>query len=40
MRKLIIAVAAFALFSTGSAFAEKIRIGVTPGPHAQIMEKV
>jgi D-methionine transport system substrate-binding protein len=40
MRKLIIAAAAFALFSTGSAFAEKIRIGVTPGPHAQIMEKV
>jgi D-methionine transport system substrate-binding protein len=30
---------AFALFA-GSAAAETIRIGVTPGPHAQIMEKV
>lgn len=25
---------------TGAAFAETIKVGVTPGPHAQIMEKV
>ncbi|MHB2263972.1 MetQ/NlpA family ABC transporter substrate-binding protein [Aliihoeflea sp. PC F10.4] len=31
---------AFAALLAGSAFAETIRIGVTPGPHAQIMEKV
>ncbi|MGK6311832.1 MetQ/NlpA family ABC transporter substrate-binding protein [Neorhizobium sp. DT-125] len=39
MKKLILA-AAFAAFSVATAFAEDIKIGVTPGPHAQIMEKV
>jgi len=39
MKKLIIA-AALAAFAAGSALAEDIKIGVTPGPHAQIMEKV
>lgn len=40
MKKLIIAASIAALFSAGSAFAETIKIGVTPGPHAQIIEKV
>jgi D-methionine transport system substrate-binding protein len=40
MKKLIIAASIAALFSAGAAFAESIKIGVTPGPHAQIMEKV
>ena len=31
---------AFAALLAGSAFAETIRVGVTPGPHAQILEKV
>jgi D-methionine transport system substrate-binding protein len=31
---------AFAALLAGSAFAQEIKIGVTPGPHAQIMEKV
>ncbi|MFB9947427.1 MetQ/NlpA family ABC transporter substrate-binding protein [Rhizobium puerariae] len=39
MKKLIIA-AALAAFAAAPAFAESIKIGVTPGPHAQIMEKV
>jgi D-methionine transport system substrate-binding protein len=39
MKKLIIA-AALAAFAAGSALAQDIKIGVTPGPHAQIMEKV
>ncbi|MEQ1406571.1 MetQ/NlpA family ABC transporter substrate-binding protein [Neorhizobium sp. Rsf11] len=39
MRKFIIA-AAFAAFAAAPALAETIKIGVTPGPHAQIMEKV
>jgi len=39
MKKLIIA-AAVAAFAAGSAFAEDIKVGVTPGEHAQIMEKV
>ncbi|MFC5757590.1 MetQ/NlpA family ABC transporter substrate-binding protein [Rhizobium sp. GCM10022189] len=39
MKKLIIA-AAIAAFAAGSAFAEDIKVGVTPGEHAQIMEKV
>jgi D-methionine transport system substrate-binding protein len=39
MKKLIIA-AALAAFAVAPAFAEDIKIGVTPGPHAQIMEKV
>lgn len=40
MKKLILAAAAVALFSAGSAMAETIKAGVTGGPHAQIMEKV
>lgn len=39
MKKFIIA-AALAAFAAGSAFAEDIKVGVTPGEHAQIMEKV
>ncbi len=39
MKKLIIA-AAIAALSAGAAFAETIKVGVTPGEHAQIMEKV
>jgi D-methionine transport system substrate-binding protein len=40
MKKIIIAASLAAIFSAGAAFAETIKIGVTPGPHAQIMEKV
>ncbi len=40
MRKLFVAATILALFTAGSAFAKTVRIGVTPGPHAQIMEKV
>jgi D-methionine transport system substrate-binding protein len=39
MKKLLIA-AAVALAAAGSASAEDIKVGVTPGEHAQIMEKV
>lgn len=39
MKKLIVA-AAFAVLAASSALAETIRVGVTPGEHAQIMEKV
>ncbi len=39
MKKLIMA-AAFAVLAASSALAETIRVGVTPGEHAQIMEKV
>ncbi|AYD02304.1 MetQ/NlpA family ABC transporter substrate-binding protein [Neorhizobium sp. NCHU2750] len=39
MKKLILA-AALAVFAAGSALAEDIKVGVTPGEHAQIMEKV
>jgi D-methionine transport system substrate-binding protein len=39
MKKLIIAASLAVLFA-GSALAETIKIGVTPGPHAQIIEKV
>jgi D-methionine transport system substrate-binding protein len=40
--KTILAAAAFALAAsnTGAALAETIRIGVTPGPHAEILEQV
>jgi D-methionine transport system substrate-binding protein len=38
--KNIILAAAFSAITAASAFAEDIKIGVTPGPHAQIMEKV
>lgn len=40
MKKLIAVAALAALFSTGSALAETRKVGVTPGPHAQIVEKV
>jgi D-methionine transport system substrate-binding protein len=40
MKKLVIAASLAALFSAGAALAETIKIGVTPGPHAQIMEQV
>ena len=40
MRKLLVAATILAVFTAGSAFAKTVRIGVTPGPHAQIMEKV
>jgi D-methionine transport system substrate-binding protein len=39
MKTLIIA-AALAAFAAGSAVAADIKVGVTPGEHAQIMEKV
>ena len=39
MKKFIIA-AAISAFAAGSALAEDIKVGVTPGEHAQIMEKV
>ncbi|MCL6706507.1 MetQ/NlpA family ABC transporter substrate-binding protein [Pseudomonas sp. R2.Fl] len=39
MKKLILAAALAAAFA-GSALAEDIKVGVTPGEHAQIMEKV
>ena len=39
MKKLIVAAAVAALFST-AALAEDIKVGVTAGEHAQIMEKV
>ncbi len=40
MKKLILAATIAALFTAGSAFAETKKVGVTPGPHAQILEKV
>ncbi|MBO3762057.1 MetQ/NlpA family ABC transporter substrate-binding protein [Ciceribacter sp. L1K22] len=40
MKTLVLAASLAAIFSAGAAFAETIKIGVTPGPHAQIMEKV
>ncbi len=40
MKTLILAASLAALISAGSALAETIKIGVTPGPHAQIMEEV
>jgi D-methionine transport system substrate-binding protein len=40
MKTLILAASLAALLSAGSALAETIKIGVTPGPHAQIMEEV
>ncbi|MGV8936477.1 MAG: MetQ/NlpA family ABC transporter substrate-binding protein [Allorhizobium sp.] len=40
MNKLILAASLAALFSAGTALAETIKVGVTGGPHAQIMEKV
>ena len=40
MKSLILAASIAAFLSAGSAFAETIKVGVTGGPHAQIMEKV
>src|SRR6201995_3888977 len=40
MRKLIIAAAALAALVAGPVFAKDIKVGVTPGEHAEIMEKV
>ena len=40
MKSLIVATALAALLSAGAAFAETLKVGVTPGPHAQIFEKV
>ncbi|QRM53149.1 MetQ/NlpA family ABC transporter substrate-binding protein [Sinorhizobium sp. BG8] len=40
MKKLILAASLALAFATGAAHAETIKMGVTPGPHAQIMEKV
>jgi len=39
IRTLLAGVATFALLATGAA-AETIKVGVTPGPHAQILEAV
>ena len=39
MKNLILA-AAFAVLAAGTALAETIKVGVTPGEHAEIMEKV
>ncbi|MDX1084780.1 MetQ/NlpA family lipoprotein [Sinorhizobium medicae] len=39
MKKLILA-AALAALTAGTALAETIKVGVTPGEHAEIMEKV
>ena len=38
MKKLIVAATLAALFSTGAAFTETKKVGVTPGPHAQIVQ--
>lgn len=40
MKTIILAASLAALLSAGAAFAQTIKIGVTPGPHAQIMEEV
>ena len=40
MKKILFAAALAASVVSGAAYAETIKIGVTPGPHAQIMEKV
>lgn len=40
MKKLIIAASLALAFAAGAAQAETIKVGVTPGEHAQIMEKV
>lgn len=37
LRRLLLSVAAFAAF-TSAASAETIKVGVTPGPHAQVLE--
>lgn len=40
MKKLILAASLALAFAAGAAQAETIKVGVTPGEHAQIMEKV
>ena len=40
MKKLILAASLALAVATGAAHAESIKVGVTPGEHAQIMEKV
>ena len=40
MKSFIVATAFAALLSASAAFAETLKVGVTPGPHAQIFEKV
>ncbi|WP_441919898.1 MetQ/NlpA family ABC transporter substrate-binding protein [Phyllobacterium sp. TAF24] len=40
LKKILATAALAAILSATSAFAETIKIGVTPGEHAQIMEKV
>ncbi|OAP37746.1 metal ABC transporter substrate-binding protein [Sinorhizobium glycinis] len=40
MKKFLLAASLALAFAAGSASAETIKVGVTPGPHAQIMEKV
>ncbi|MCX8996881.1 MetQ/NlpA family ABC transporter substrate-binding protein [Rhizobiaceae bacterium BDR2-2] len=40
MKKILFAAALSLLAGASGAFAETLKIGVTPGPHAQIIEKV
>lgn len=40
MKKLIFAASIAAVLSAGAAFADTIKMGVSAGPHAQIMEEV
>ncbi|TCN23192.1 MetQ/NlpA family ABC transporter substrate-binding protein [Sinorhizobium americanum] len=40
MKKILLAASLALAFAAGAANAETIKVGVTPGPHAQIMEKV
>lgn len=40
MKKFLLAASLALAFTAGVASAETIKVGVTPGPHAQIMEKV
>ncbi|HWK65779.1 MAG TPA: MetQ/NlpA family ABC transporter substrate-binding protein [Rhizobiaceae bacterium] len=40
MKSILLAAALAAISMAGAAHAETIKVGVTPGPHAQIMEKV
>src|SRR5688572_20108419 len=40
VRHLVFTAAAIAVFGIASASAQTIKIGVTPGPHAQVLEVV
>ncbi|PDT80694.1 MetQ/NlpA family ABC transporter substrate-binding protein [Sinorhizobium sp. BJ1] len=40
MKTILLAASLALAFTAGAARAETIKVGVTPGPHAQIMEKV